>query len=133
LIREYGKNSLLLVGAAALFTYLVAVPLGVLAAIRRGRFLDHVLTAFSSVSMGIPNFLLGLLLVLIVGSRLHWLPISGTGGVKHLILPTIALSGEGIGVSLRLMRSSMVEQLDQDYVRALRAKGLSDRYIIWRK
>jgi peptide/nickel transport system permease protein len=133
LIGEYGKNSLLLVGAAALFTYLVAVPLGVLAAARRGRFLDHALTAFASVSMGIPNFLLGLLLVLIVGSRLHWLPISGTGGIRHLILPTIALSGEGIGVSLRLMRSSMVEQLDQDYVRALRAKGLSERYIIWRK
>src|SRR5205807_373914 len=52
---------------------------------------------------------------------------------SHLILPTIALSGEGIGVSLRLMRSSMVEQLDQDYVRALRAKGLPERHIIWRR
>jgi ABC-type dipeptide/oligopeptide/nickel transport system permease component len=133
LIGQYGKNSLLLVGAAALFTYLLAVPLGVIAAMRRGGIVDHLLTAFASVAMGIPNFLLGLILVLTIGSSLHWLPISGTGGVKHLILPVIALSGEGIGVSLRLMRSSMVEQLDQDYVRALRAKGLSERYIVWRR
>ncbi len=133
LIGEYGKNSLLLVAAAAIFTYAVAIPLGVLAAVRRGRLLDHALTAFSSVSMGIPNFLLALLLALVVGSKLRWLPISGTGGFSHLILPTIALSGEGIGVSLRLMRSSMVEQLDQDYVRALRAKGLPEGHIIWRR
>ena len=77
--------------------------------------------------MGIPSFLLGLTLILVFGVKLGWLPISGTGGIKHLILPVIALSMEGVAVSLRLMRSSMLEEFHMDYVRALRAKGLRAR------
>ena len=132
LIRQYGKNSLILVGASAIFTYLLAIPLGVLAASRRERATDHAIQTFASVELGIPNFLLALLLVLVVAPRLG-LPISGTGGLSHLILPVIALSAEGVGVTLRLMRSSMIEQLDLDYVRALRAKGLPRRTIVWRR
>lgn len=132
LVKEYGKNSLLLVGAAGLFTYALAIPLGVIAAARRNSWIDHAITAFASLELGIPSFLLALLLVLVVAPRVG-LPISGTGGFKHLILPVIALSGEGVGVSLRLMRSSMVEQLELDYVRALRAKGLRRRAIVWRR
>ena len=133
LFKDYGKNSLLLVGAASLFTYLLSIPLGVIAAIKRDTWLDHGLMAFASLGMGIPNFLLGLILALVLGSSLGWLPISGTGGVKHLILPTIALSAEGVAVSLRLMRSAMIEQLQLDYVRALRAKGLRMGFIVWRR
>jgi peptide/nickel transport system permease protein len=132
LIRQYGKNSLILVGAAGLFTYTLAIPLGVLAAVRRSRWLDHLLSAFASLNLGIPNFLLALLLILAVAPHVG-LPISGTGGLKHLILPVIALSAEGLGLSIRLMRSAMIEQLEQDYVRALRAKGLRARSIVWRR
>jgi peptide/nickel transport system permease protein/oligopeptide transport system permease protein len=133
LIKEYGKNSLILITASVLFTYSLAIPLGVIAAVRRGRFLDRSLMAFASLGMGIPNFLLGLILILVVGTKLGWLPISGTGGLEHLILPTIALSMEGLSVTMRLVRSSMLEQLDTDYVRALRAKGLGSWLIIWRR
>ena len=83
--------------------------------------------------MGIPNFFLALLLIYILGSKLGLLPISGTGGPKHLILPVIALSMEYVSVSMRLMRSAMLEQLHLDYVRALRAKGLRGHFIIWRR
>ena len=133
LIKEYGRNSLILITASVLFTYSLAIPLGVIAAVRRGRALDRGLKAFASLGRGIPNFLLGLILILVVGTKLGWLPISGTGGLKHLILPTIALSMEGLSVTMRLVRSSMLEQLDTDYVRALRAKGLGSWRIVWQR
>jgi peptide/nickel transport system permease protein len=133
LIKEYGRNSLTLITASVLFTYTLAIPLGVIAAVRRGRALDRGLMAFASLGMGIPNFLLGLILILVVGTKLGWLPISGTGGFEHLILPTIALSMEGLSVTMRLVRSTMLEQLDTDYVRALRAKGLGSGVIVWRR
>jgi peptide/nickel transport system permease protein len=133
LIKEYGRNSLILIAASVLFTYSLAIPLGVIAAVRRGRALDRGLMAFASLGMGIPNFLLGLILILVVGTKLGWLPISGTGGLEHLILPTIALSMEGLSVTMRLVRSSMLEQLDTDYVRALRAKGLGSWRIVWQR
>lgn len=132
LVKDYGKNSLLLVGAAAILTYLLAIPLGVIAAVRRNTWIDHAVTTFASLELGIPSFLLALLLVLFVAPKVG-LPISGTGGFEHLILPAIALSGEGVGVSLRLMRSSVIEQLGLDYVRALKAKGLRGYAVIWRR
>ena len=133
LIKQYGRNSLVLVGASAIFTFALAIPLGVIAAVRRNSWIDHALMGFASLGMGIPNFLLGLTLILVVGSKLGWLPISGTGGFKHLILPVIALSLEGLSVSMRLMRSAMLEELDLDYVRALRAKGLRGSVVIWKR
>jgi peptide/nickel transport system permease protein len=132
LFKQYGRNSLILVGAAGLFTYAVAIPLGVLAAARRSRWLDHLLMIFASLQLGIPSFVLALFLSLVVAPRLG-LPISGTGGLSHLVLPVIALSAEGIGLTIRLMRSSMIEQLELDYVRALRAKGLRGRAIMGRR
>lgn len=133
IVKEYGRNSLVLVGASVLFTYALAIPLGVIAAVRRNTWVDHAVMGFASLGMGIPNFFLALILIYVVGSKLGWLPISGTGGVRHLILPVIALSAEGIAISLRLMRSAMLEQLGLDYVRTLRAKGLRGRFIIWRR
>jgi peptide/nickel transport system permease protein len=133
LFKYYGKNSLLLVAAASILTYLLAIPLGVIAAVKRDTWIDHSLMGIASLGMGIPNFLLALILALVVGSTLGWLPLSGTGGITHLIMPTIALSAEGIAVSLRLMRSAMIEQLQLDYVRALRAKGLRAPFVIWRR
>jgi peptide/nickel transport system permease protein len=133
LIKEYGKNSLVLVGASVLFTFALAIPLGVIAAARRNSWADHAIMGFASIGMGIPSFLLGLTLILVFGVKLGWLPISGTGGFEHLILPVIALSMEGVAVSLRLMRSSMLGEFHMDYVRALRAKGLRARTVTWRR
>ena len=133
LVKEYGENSLVLVGASAIFTFALAIPLGVIAAVKRDTWVDQTVMGFASLGMGIPNFLLGLALILVVGTKLGWLPISGTGGFKHLILPVMALSMEGLSITLRLMRSAMLEELGLDYVRALRAKGLRGRYVVWRR
>jgi ABC-type dipeptide/oligopeptide/nickel transport system permease component len=81
--------------------------------------------------MGIPSFWMALLLILLFGATLHWLPIEGSGDIRHLVLPAVVLSMESLAVTMRLMRSSMLEQLGQDYVRTLRAKGVRMRRIIW--
>jgi peptide/nickel transport system permease protein/oligopeptide transport system permease protein len=133
LIAEYGKNSLILVGASILFTYALAIPLGVIAASRRNTWVDHGLMGIASLGMGIPNFLLGLTLILVFGSYFDLLPISGTGGIDHLILPVIALSMEGVAVTMRLTRSAILEEVNLDYVRALEAKGLRRRAILWKR
>lgn len=133
MIVEYGGRSLQLIVAAALITYVFAVPLGIVAALRRNTWVDHLISGFAGLMLGIPNFLLALLLILVFASTLGWLPVAGTGGIEFVIMPAIALAAEGLGVSLRLMRSSMLEELSKDYVRALRAKGLRVRTIVWRR
>lgn len=131
LIGEFGKNTAILVGAGALVIVLLAVPLGVIAAVKRDTWIDRGIMGFAALGMGVPNFILALFLILIVGIELDLLPISGKGGIKHLILPVAVLAAEGVAVMLRLMRASMLEQLEQDYIRTLRAKGLSRTRIIW--
>lgn len=131
LLRTYGPNSLELILAAVVITYGLAIPFGALAAAKRDSWIDHVAMAGANLGMGIPSFLLALLLIRIFALQLGWLPLSGAGGLRYLILPAICLSGEGVSVALRLVRSSMLEQLQQDYVRTLRAKGLSTFEIVW--
>ncbi len=131
LVEEFGKNSAILIGAAILVILGLAIPLGVIAAVKRNTWLDQLIMGFAALAMGVPNFILALFLILIVGIELDLLPISGKGGIKHLILPTAVLAAEGIAVMLRLMRASMLEQLQQDYIRTLRAKGLGRARVIW--
>jgi len=133
LLREYGKNSLILGLSATIVTYLVGIPLGMLAAARRNTWIDTLISGAAAVGMGIPNFWLALLLIYLFSSELKWLPTSGTGSWKHLIMPTIVLAMEGIAVTVRMMRSSMLEQMGQDFVRTHRAKGLSDWTVIGRR
>jgi ABC-type dipeptide/oligopeptide/nickel transport system permease component len=71
------------------------------------------------------------LLIKLLSLKLDWLPVSGTGGIEHLILPAVVLAVEPLAVTIRMMRSSMLEQLGQDYVRTLQAKGLARRRIVW--
>lgn len=131
LIAEFGKNSAILVAAGVVVTFSIAIPFGVIAAVKRNSWIDQTIMGFAALGMGIPNFILALFLILVIGIELDWLPISGKGGVKHLILPTIVLAAEGVAVMLRLMRASMLDHLQQDYIRTLRAKGLSRWRIIW--
>jgi ABC-type dipeptide/oligopeptide/nickel transport system permease component len=116
--------TLLLGGTALLLSYLLAIPLGILAAARRNTWADLSITGGALLAMAVPNFWLALLLVLVFGVDLGWLPVSGYGNFNNLILPVLALAAEGTGLSLRLMRSSMIEVLRQDYIRTLRSKGL---------
>ena len=80
--------------------------------------------------MGIPNFFLAVLLIQFFGVQLGWLPVAGPGDWKHLVLPAIVLCVESVALNLRLMRSSVLEELSLDYMRTLRAKGLSERRML---
>jgi ABC-type dipeptide/oligopeptide/nickel transport system permease component len=132
LLAEHGKNSLILGFTALAISYLIAIPLGVLAAVKRNSWLDQLSMGGAVLGMGVPNFWLALLLVWLFSLELGWLPSAGCCGPKELVLPAIVLAAEGTAVTMRMMRASMLEQLNQDYVRTLRAKGLPERDIVGR-
>ncbi len=131
IIAQAAPNTLLLAFAALAIVLAVGIPLGVLAALRRNTWFDRGVGVAAPLAMGIPPFVLAILLINIVALQLGWLPVSGTGGLEYLILPAIVLAVEPAAVTVRLMRSSVLEELGQDYVRTLRAKGLSERRIVW--
>ena len=130
IIGSAGKYTLELAGAAAFLTYVIAIPLGIAAARRRNSPLDHSAMVLAVLLMGIPNFFLAVILINVFSIRLGWLPAAGSGGLKYLILPAVTLAAEAVAINLRMVRSSVLEQLSSDYVRTLRAKGLSERRVI---
>jgi ABC-type dipeptide/oligopeptide/nickel transport system permease component len=130
LLVSHGKNSLALGITAMLLSYLIAIPLGVLAAARRNSWLDQLAMGGAVLGMGVPNFWLALILVYIFSLRLGLLPAAGCCSPEQLILPAIVLAAEGTAVTMRMMRSSMLEQLRQDFVRTLRAKGLPEWKVV---
>lgn len=110
----------------------VALILGVLAAIHRGTWVDDVCMVLALLGVSIPNFWLGLMSILLFSVILGWLPAGGAGTPAHLILPAIALGTTWAALSARLVRSSMLEVLGQDYVRTARAKGLAPRVVTYK-
>jgi peptide/nickel transport system permease protein len=119
---------------AVAFAALVGVPLGMLAAIRRGRLADRVVSSFATVGVSMPSFLMGLGLVLLFSVNLRWLPSSGYKSIadagwavhmRYMLLPGIALGFIEMGLIIRMTRSSMLEILGADYMRMARAKGVS--------
>jgi len=130
LILERLPASLELALAAMAVALLVAVPLGILSAVKRGSFIDlgSMLGALFGLSM--PHFWLGIMLILLFSVKLGWLPTSGRGGWEHLIMPSLALGMSLMAMFARLTRSVMLEVLGQDYVRTARAKGLKERLVI---
>jgi peptide/nickel transport system permease protein len=138
-IRDALPNTLRLTALAAIITPLIAIPLGILAAAKQGTALDTGVTFLATIGITMPTFATGLILILIFGVRLSWLPISGIGGalwtpdgLKHVLLPAMALSLGSIAVMARLSRSALLEVLNQDYIRTARAKGLRDRNVVLR-
>jgi peptide/nickel transport system permease protein len=118
--------------AAFLVALLIALPLGIIAAARQGSKWDVAAMGFSLLGVSVPNFWLGPLLVLVFSLGLGWFPVSGRSGIESLILPAITL-GTGLAAVLsRMVRSSLLEVLGDDYIRTARAKGLSDRQVILR-
>jgi peptide/nickel transport system permease protein len=117
--------------AALLWSLMVAIPLGAIAALRRGRALDVIATGLTVAGISIPNFVLGILLILLFGLVLRLLPVGGfaaltdsvPNNLSRLILPAIALGTFGAASNMRFTRSSMIEVLSQDYIRTARAKG----------
>lgn len=124
--------TLLLTAAAVLFALVVSVPLGLLAAINHDRWIDVVARLFAFLGQSIPVFLLGVVLIIVFGVELHWLPSSGTGSWKNLVMPAVAVGSFSAAVLARLLRSSLLEVLSQDYIRTAYAKGLRGRVVVVR-
>lgn len=131
-------NTLLLMGAALLLALIVALPLGVAAARRPGSLLDVSVNLGAFAGASLPPFWLAILLILLFAVYLGWLPAGGMGDgslaerLRHMILPVVALSVASVAGLLRHIRAALREALRQDYVRTARAKGLSDRQVVYR-
>ena len=117
---------------AILFALFLGVLSGVLASKNPNSLHDHVPMSISMIGICVPSFLLGPLLALIFGVFLGWLPVSGWDSAMHKILPTLTLGSSYAAYIARLSRSSMLETLSQDYIRSARAKGLSERTVVWK-
>ncbi|MCC9076076.1 ABC transporter permease [Litorilinea aerophila] len=113
-------------------TVLVGIPLGVLAGTRPNSLVDWIASLITFVGISIPSFWLGILLILAFADRLRWLPSSGAGTWRHLLLPGITLSLYSIGLVSRLVRSTLIDVLQHDYIRTARAKGLGERLVLYR-
>jgi peptide/nickel transport system permease protein/oligopeptide transport system permease protein len=105
---------------------------GVLAATRRGRWLDTLTTAVSVLGVSVPSFWLGLMLIFLFAVRLGWLPASGSGTPQHLVLPVLSLALLSSAIIARLTRSGMLDVLNMEYVTTARAKGLAERAVLYR-
>jgi len=114
------------------FAMLVGLPLGVLSAVKRGSMVDYLGRAVALFGQALPPFWLGIMLILIFAVKLGWLPTSRHGGVEHFILPSITLGWLAASGILRLVRSSMLEVLDSEYVKLARAKGVGRLSIVWK-
>jgi peptide/nickel transport system permease protein len=130
LVLERLPATLELAGAALALAVVLALPLGILAAVYRGRLLDVLAMAFAVVGQATPYFWMGIMLILVVSVELGWLPTSGRGGLERLILPTVTLGTHFAASLARLTRTSMLEVLGQQFVTTARAKGLSERSVV---
>lgn len=134
-------NTLLLMGCAMALALALAIPLGVWAARRARSWVDHLINLFCFAGISMPAFWLALLLILLFAVELRWLPASGLGPVgdsnwlerlPYLVLPVITLALASLGSYIRHIRAAMLGELRQDYIRTARAKGLSERRVVWR-
>jgi peptide/nickel transport system permease protein len=130
LVLERLPATLELALAALVLAVAVALPLGIVAALHRGRLADLLAMGFAVVGQATPYFWMGIMLILVVSVELGWLPTSGRGSWRHLILPAVTLGTHFAAALARLTRTSMLEVLGQNYVTTARAKGLSECQVI---
>ncbi len=121
-----------LTAAAMLLTAFFGVSIGIVTAVRRGTPYDYAGTVIAVLGQSLPNFWLGIMLILLFGVALRWLPTSGFEGWRHLILPGVTLAAFPTALVARLTRSSMLEILNRDFIRTGRAKGLAERAVVLR-
>lgn len=129
-VLRYMPATVQLATASLAISVAFGISLGILAALRPGSALDACTMVMALIGQAVPVFWQGLMMMLIFGVRLHWLPISGRGSLSHLIMPAIALGTTHMAAFARLARAGMLDQLQQDYIRTARSKGLSERKII---
>ncbi len=131
-IADRAPNTFKLGAAALVFAIAVSVPLGILAAIRRGTPLDWLARLLAVFGQAVPGFWLALMMVFFFAVQLGWFPTSGADGIRALILPAAALGMLEMAAIMRLTRSGMIEVMDQDFIRTARSKGLNERVVIFR-
>jgi ABC-type dipeptide/oligopeptide/nickel transport system permease component len=132
LVLERLPATFQLAGAALLLALLLAIPAGIISAVKRNTTPDYVSTVGALLGQAMPTFWLGIMLILVFSVRLNWLPSSGRGGLEHLILPAVTLGLFTTARITRLTRSGMLEVLGQDYIRTARAMGMSERPVVWK-
>jgi peptide/nickel transport system permease protein len=130
LVLERLPATLTLAGSAVVLSLALAVPLGVLSAVRRDRLLDHVATLTTVLGQAVPGFWLGLMLISVFAVQLRWLPTGGMGGLAHLVMPSVVLAAFFTARVARLTRSAVLETLGEDYVLTARAKGVAEARVI---
>jgi ABC-type dipeptide/oligopeptide/nickel transport system permease component len=131
-IRERFPKTLLLAGTAMLLASILGITIGVLSSRNPGGWFDRLSLGFAYLGISFPVYWVGLILILIFAVTLHWLPPSGYGGIKYLVLPALALGSRSIAFLARVTRSAMLDVLGGDFVRTARAKGLKERSVIMR-
>lgn len=112
-------------GVSVLVALLIGIPLGCISALKRGKFLDSLISVVATCGIAVPSFVICTLLMYFIGVKLHWLPTMGLSSWRHYIMPVAALAFYPTAYIMRLMRSSMLDVLGQDYMRTAKAKGLS--------
>ena len=132
LILQRLATTLQLAGVAFLFSIIVGVPLGVLSAVKRGSIFDQLGKFVALVAQSAPSFWIGIMLIFFFSVRLGWVPPSGRGEWNSIFLPAISLSWFFVAANMRLVRSSMLDVLDSEYIKLAKAKGVGRRAVIWK-
>ncbi|MDP2843914.1 MAG: ABC transporter permease [Acetobacterium sp.] len=125
-------STIILAASSMLLTLLIAIPLGILAAIRQNQWLDYGIRFFTFVGTSIPNFFLALVLIYVFAMQLGWLPVLASGSIRGLILPTIALSTVMVSKYIRQIRAAVLEELNKDYVMGARSRGIQENVILYK-
>jgi ABC-type dipeptide/oligopeptide/nickel transport system permease component len=125
-------NTLILGGASLAIALILSIPLGVLAALYSGSFIDRAVTMFSLMGQALPSFFLGLALIMIFAIRLRWFPASGAESWRNFVLPALTLGYYITPPFMRLVRAGMIDALNTDYVRTARAKGLPAHRVVFK-
>jgi len=122
----------LLAGTSILIALIIALPLGVLAAVRKGSIWDRLAMTFSMLGVAIPNFWMGPILILVFSLWLGWFPVSGDDQILSLVLPAVTLGTALAAILSRMIRASLLEVFNEDYIRAANARGLLPSTVIWK-
>ncbi len=132
LIAERFPTTLELTIIALLIVNIIAIPVGIISAIKRYSFIDNLATLSALVGQAMPLYWLGLMLMIVFGVWLEWLPISGSGSLVHMVLPSVTLAAWILPLNMRLVRSGILDTMSQDYIRTARAKGLKESKVFFK-
>lgn len=132
LVIDRLPNTFLLAAVSLLLSIIISLPVGILAARTKGKFFDMVASFFALLAISVPSFWLGVILIIVFAGTLKWLPASGSGSFQQIIMPAVTISLFSIGFLIRLIRRSVADTLQKQYVTTARSKGLTERTIAWR-